>query len=319
MLCDIVFIKAKRRNSKGCVTIYVKSFNIDYIQRTRVEFVRGVRMSTKKAIGGSIGAIIILIISQLLAQLIGSTLVVIKVPEGFCNIIAGILYLAFAYLLLKLFAQKILKITLDSLGIPRFHISAKWIVIAFVLPLAVTGVYLMFPGEYVSSEMNGPQMFSTLSAGIVFTGLAAGLVEEMVFRGFILNLLKNKWNKKIAVLVPSVLFGLIHIIGMDFSVLSSLLVLIAGTMVGIMFSLIELENSSIWNSGIVHVIWNIIIIGGGLTINEVQDKYSVTTYVLNSKNFAVTGGEFGIESSVIALIGYLLVSILAFCMMKRKR
>ncbi len=39
--------------------------------------------------------------------------------------------------------------------------------------------------------MNSNQIFSTLSAGIAFTGIAAGFVEEMVFRGVILNLLKE--------------------------------------------------------------------------------------------------------------------------------
>lgn len=276
-------------------------------------------MSRKKVIGGSIGAIIILIISQVLAQLIGSLLFEFEVAEGLCNIIAGLLYLTFAYLLLRLFAEKILNLSLESLGVPRFHIKVEWILIAFALPLLVTGVYLLLPGEYVSSYMNTGQIFSTLTAGIFFTGIAAGFVEEMVFRGFILNLLKIKWNKRVAIFLPSVLFGAIHAIGMDFSILSSTLVVIAGTLVGIMFSLIALSSNSIWSSGIVHAVWNMIIIGGGLAVNETKDKYSVITYVLNSKMFAITGGEFGIESSIIAIIGYFLVSILAFAMMKRKR
>ncbi|MEE0436461.1 MAG: CPBP family intramembrane glutamic endopeptidase, partial [Roseburia hominis] len=66
---------------------------------------------------------------------------------------------------------------------------------------------------------------------------------------------KEKWNIKVAVLIPSVLFGLVHIIGMDFSIISSLLVLIAGTMVGIMFSMVAIESGSVWNSGIVHSLW----------------------------------------------------------------
>ena len=72
-----------------------------------------------------------------------------------------------------------------------------------------------------------------MGAGIAFTGLAAGFVEEMVFRRIILNILKDKWNTKTAVLVPSLLFGLVHIIGMDFSLVSCLLVLVAGTIAGI--------------------------------------------------------------------------------------
>ena len=91
-----------------------------------------------------------------------------------------------------------------------------------------------------------------------------------MYKRQILNLLKEKWNIKVAVLIPSVLFGLVHIIGMDFSIISSLLVLIAGTMVGIMFSMVAIESGSVWNSGIVHSLWNILIIGGEMCI---RDRY----------------------------------------------
>lgn len=92
--------------------------------------------------------------------------------------------------------------------------------------MAVKAVYLLFfPGKYVSSGMNSNQIFSTLSIGIVFTGIAAGFVEEMVFRGVIL---------------------------------------------------------------------------------------------LDSKVFAFTGGEFGIESSIIALLGYTIVTLAAIYMIKKR-
>lgn len=46
------------------------------------------------------------------------------------------------------------------------------------------------------------------------------------------------------------------------------------------------------------------------------------SYVLDSKAFAITGGEFGVESSVIAwiaLIAYIVVAVFAFVMIKKKR
>lgn len=276
-------------------------------------------MSSRKAIGGSFGAIAILMIGQIIAQLVASLFVLIKVPEGICNIIAGILYVGLVFILLKLFAEKILKVKTKDLGMPKFLIKVKWVLVAILLPTMVKAVYLMFfSGKYISSGMNNNQIFSTLSTGIVFTGIAAGFVEEMVFRGVILNLLKERWNMKVAVFVPSVLFGLLHIIGMDFSIISCLLVLIAGTMVGIMFSMIAMESGSVWNSGIVHALWNIVIIGGGIAISEKVDEYSVMTYVLNSKSFVFTGGEFGIESSVIAVLGYMVVTFITVCMIKKK-
>lgn len=276
-------------------------------------------MSTVKAIGGALGAILALIAAQIAAQLAASLFVLAKLPEGICNIIAGIIYVGLAFVLLKLFSKKILKIKMDNLGMPGFFVKAEWIIAGVLLPVTVKAVYLLFfPGEYVSSGMDGNQIFSTLSAGIAFTGIAAGFVEEMVFRGVILNLFKEKWNMKAAVLIPSLIFGLVHIIGMDFSIVSSLLVLIAGTMVGIMFSMIAVESGSVWNSGIVHSLWNIFMIGGGLSISEKADEYSVMSYVLDSKAFVFTGGEFGIESSVIALSGYIIVTLVALCMMKKK-
>ncbi len=48
-----------------------------------------------------------------------------------------------------------------------------------------------------------------------------------------------------------------------------------------MFSMVAIESGSVWNSGIVHSLWNILIIGGGLSISEKADEYSVMT--LNEK------------------------------------
>ena len=52
----------------------------------------------------------------------------------------------------------------------------------YSVALLVKGSYLLFfQGAYVSSHMNGKQIFRTLSAGIMFTGIAAGFVEEWYF------------------------------------------------------------------------------------------------------------------------------------------
>lgn len=76
------------------------------------------------------------------------------------------------------------------------------------------------------------------------TGIC-NIVAGVLYFVFTYFLLKERWNIWIAVIVPSVLFGLVHVIGMDFSLGSCLLVILAGTMVGIMFSLIEIESGSV--------------------------------------------------------------------------
>ena len=272
-------------------------------------------MKTNKVIIGSIVAIFVLVFSQIGGELVASGLHLTGISIGFCNIIAGIIYILLSYFLLNILVSKFLKTDIKILHIT---VNVKWIIVAIALPVIVKGIFLLLPGEFVSSGMDKKQIFTTLSSGIAFTGIAAGLVEEMVFRGVIMSLIREKWNTKVAILVPSVLFASVHLIGMNFSVLSCILVLLAGTMVGIMFSMIAMESDSVWNSGIVHSIWNIIIIGGGLGISEKVSEDSVMTYVLHSKSFAITGGEFGIEASVIALIGYIVVTLIAFVMIKRR-
>ena len=173
-----------------------------------------------------VGSFSILIITQIIAQSIASMFVIIKIPTGICNIIAGIIYAGLTYLILKMFISKIIKLPTSDFGMPKFAIKIRWILIAVLLPFVIKGSYLLiFNGKYVSSNMNGNQMFNTLSAGVAFTGIAAGFVEEMVFRGVILNALKKRWNIKVAVIVPSMLFGIVHVLGQDFSIGSCLLVI----------------------------------------------------------------------------------------------
>ena len=79
-----------------------------------------------------------------------------------------------------------------------------------------------------------------------------------------------------------------------------------------MFSLITIETKSIWNSAFVHAIWNMVIIGGILQIGNQVSEYSIYSYVFKSEYFFITGGDFGIEASVISVIASILVSFIAF-------
>lgn len=80
---------------------------------------------------------------------------------------------------MKAFADKIVKLPMADLGMPEFAVKKRWILTAVLLPSLVKGSYLLaFGGQYVSSNMSGAHIFNTLSAGIAFTGIAAGFVEE---------------------------------------------------------------------------------------------------------------------------------------------
>lgn len=254
-------------------------------------------------------------VAQELAMLLLST---VGVPAWLYHIAGGLLYVALAYLLVWLYCTKYLKEEMETFCIPKCRIQMKWAVAAVLLPALVSAVYLFFPGSYESNPLDAGVKLAFVTRGIFLAGVGAGVVEEVLFRGLLMNAVIKKWGRVAGIFAPSVLFASLHIIGMNFSLLSCVQVMVAGTMVGVMFSLIALEGHSVWNSAIVHGIWNMIVIGGGLTIDTEVNEYSVSSYVLETRNFLLTGGEFGIESSVVAVIGYIVVSLVAAWMIRRK-
>ncbi|MDD7363301.1 MAG: type II CAAX endopeptidase family protein [Peptoniphilus sp.] len=277
-------------------------------------------MTVKKVLGVSIGAVAILIVAQIISQWVAEGIDSQIHAAVLANGIGAVLYLDLSYLFLKYMVARCLRAEMSYVRVPRFSIQPKWIAVGVALPLAVMGVYLFcFSGTMVYSDMTLRERAATLSAGIAYTGIAAGFVEEMVFRGVILRVLEDRWNRAVAILLPSALFGALHTIGTGMSFFECVLVVFSGTLVGVMFSCIALESGSVFNSGLVHALWNIAMIGGGLSIGNAPDPYAIATYVLDSTSFAATGGAFGVESSLIACAGYGAVILLACYRMKKDR
>ena len=185
-------------------------------------------MKTKKMILSIIGSLLILIISQVTAQLLASALLSIKVPEFVCNGLAGILYIVFAFYLIRLLCKKYIKEDMSDYKIPKCKIEIRWLIIAIVLPILISACYLLFlDGSLKQNEISMQSKLSMLSTGIFFIGFGAGIVEEMVFRGIMMTVIEKRFHKKIAIIVPSLLFGLVHIIGMKMDILSAILVIFA--------------------------------------------------------------------------------------------
>ncbi len=277
-------------------------------------------MKTGRMILTIVVSVVFLILASFLSQGAAMELLaIVGVAPWLYHIVGGLLYIAFTYIMVFFFCTKYLKEDMAAYGIPKCRIKGKWAAVAVLLPVAVIAVYLFLPGNFVTQPLNAQTKAAFVFRGIFLAGLGAGVVEEMLFRGLLMNVVIKRCGKAVGILVPSVLFASLHIIGMNFSLLSCVQVMTAGTMVGVMFSLIALEGHSIWNSAIVHAVWNMIIIGGCLNIGVKPSEYAIYSYVVETSSFLLTGGEFGIESSVISIAGYLVVSLAAVWMLRRKR
>lgn len=59
-------------------------------------------------------------------------------------------------------------------------------------------------------------------------------------------------------------------------------------------------------------------IGGILHIGNEADSSSIFNFILDNKSFLISGGDFGIEASIISILVYLLFIVLAAIQVKRK-
>jgi hypothetical protein len=99
---------------------------------------------------------------------------------------------------------------------------------------------------------------------------------------------------------------------------SKIMLLIGGTAVGVMFSLIALAGRSVWNSAIVHVLWDFFIIGI-FSFTTTPGPSCLFAYHLTDTNIFITGGEFGIEPSLLSTIAYIIVAIVAYRELRQKQ
>lgn len=276
------------------------------------------KMSISKVIVGIVLSIVVLIIAQNLALNLCEIPLIMGIPAPICNILAGLLYVAFAYIGVKLLCSRFFKFPMDEMRIPKFKIQIVYLFTGSLMPILVLLISILFGGTWQVSAFDSENIFAIVISAIFFYGLAAGIVEEMVFRGIIMGCLERKFGIMAAILIPSLLFGAVHIIGNSLDLISIIQLLVGGSIVGILFSLIAYESGSVWNSAIVHGIWNMAIIGGILHIGCNEDNSSMYNFVLNNKSFLLSGGDFGIEASVISIGVYLIFCIAVICRLKKK-
>ena len=208
----------------------------------------------------------------------------------------SVIYTGLAILLAVLYARFTERLTCRKMGLVN-RPSPVWLAVGLALPLGVTAFYLLaVNGTYhqVSTDV------AFVLASETLTALIAGPVEEVIFRGMLMQAVRKRLGTIVGVLLPSFLFAAVHIIMMqEVTALSYIQLLISGTAVAVMFSLIALYSGSVWASSIVHSLWNIIMIGGILSIHAPGTGVVSSTlyeYELSTGNMLLTGGNYGVES-----------------------
>lgn len=249
--------------------------------------------------------IFVFMASQLLASLVVDTFYEITRFE-----IVPILLLArcffevlFFVIAIKIYIGKVLNLDLKQFRISRKGVSLISIIVAIMLPCGVVAFFLLLTeGDLVIAKR---ERIIIAFAAAIKVAVSAGITEELLFRGYIMKLVEQRWNKLVAITVPSIIFALLHSVKIAGAVNISLL-LVAGTLVGSMFSVIALMTNNVFDSMLVHGTWNFIVIGI-MNISPHNQGRAIFYFDQKTTNVLLTGGDYGVESSIVAIVGYCLV------------
>ncbi|MGW2277757.1 CPBP family intramembrane glutamic endopeptidase [Streptomyces sp. NPDC001770] len=160
--------------------------------------------------------------------------------------------------------------------------------------LVSTLLIAAFGGYSFSWAGNG--FFSiVLSAAMVQTG--AAVTEELMFRGFALQALEQRWGSRTALVVTGLLFGIAHLGAPGANAWSALAIAVeAGVMLGAAF----LWRRSIWFVAGLHFAWNTAeqLLGIPVSGQTPQGLFTVGTH----GSALLNGGAFGLETSIVPIL-----------------
>jgi membrane protease YdiL (CAAX protease family) len=209
-------------------------------------------------------------------------------------------------------------------GNVRFRSFLRWTAFAFILPVAAGISYyllkLIVPIHH--SAPFGTDKTISLLITWVSLSIAAGLTEEVLFRGHLFMIFAAGYSKVIAVVITSLIFGLVHITMLTaFSVADIFTVIAGGSVAGLMFALIYLYSKVIWYAAVVHVVWDIFFIGKitAVAATQAEANQIIVPFRLTTHTPLLTGGSFGVEAGLPCFVIYLVVIGVLYMMMKRKR
>jgi len=190
----------------------------------------------------------------------------------------------------------------------------KGVLGGIILPVVII-IALIIYGNASIVEL--PNRFTAINLTAVLIGylglsMFTAISEEIVFRAIVTREIATKWNWVIATLIGGIYFGLIHVISVInvVVIMDILWIIISSMIVSFLFVAMYIRSKSLWLPIGFHAGWNYSLTAIiGTKMSGKESLFGMFNLEL-SGNQIITGGQFGIETSVVSLIAYILIAIL---------
>lgn len=285
----------------------------------------------KKKLPNFIWAIILSLIFMYGGSLMGSLatvplfLALRNIPLFFNNkdllsLLITLFSFAFISLLVFFRVKVIEKRSFSSIGFNKNNWLKKYS-LGFLIGLAMMSiiVLILFPFGYITVEKNPIQPVGVSAIAsvlvILFGWIIQGATEEIVTRGWLLNVLSTKYNIGVGLLISSTLFGLMHLTNPNVNYIAVINIIL----VGLFYGLYVIKTNDLWAVCGMHSAWNFAqgnIFGFKVSGLDVSVGSLIDLNLVGSD--FITGGIFGPEAGITATF-ILLASIGILLFIDKKR
>lgn len=261
------------------------------------------------------------------------------------RILLGLLVCFIAFILTQQLTEKILDLTsLDK--------NYRNLIKGIISSIAVIGAYIYFYGKYEKraiTEFSNKGIAKYIIIGTVIgvllqcltilviivnggfeivavnpvssiiipltVAFSVAIFEEILIRGIIFRIVEERLGSYISLLITAIIFGALHLANPHSTLLSGLCV---GIEAGFLMGVAYIYARNLWFPIAIHFAWNFVQSGifGAITSGNEKTSSLITTKITGSPLF--TGGEFGPEGTIQAIIFCLLASILLMILSENK-
>ena len=163
----------------------------------------------------------------------------------------------------------------------------------------ITVGILWLLGYYQVSGTNGWVVIVPAFTSAIF----AAVVEEILFRGVLFRITEESLGTWLAILISALLFGLLHLFNPSATLVAAVAIVLEA---GVLLAAAYVLTRRLWLAIGVHFAWN--FVRGGIFGIEVSGNPGLLQATLAGPEL-LSGGEYGAEASVVAVLVCLAASV----------
>ncbi|MFC2424282.1 MAG: CPBP family intramembrane glutamic endopeptidase [Fusobacterium polymorphum] len=211
---------------------------------------------------------------------------------------------------------KISKLKIEQLGFSKDDMPISYLKGALFGILQISIVFFIIFGLKAIDVYYVGNINVLLLIKVFIFFVFQGLLEELLFRGYLMPLFSKVIGIKFTIILLSFLFTCIHLLNPNLNIIGLVNIFLAG----VTFSLIYYYTENLWIVGAMHTFWNFIL--GFIVGSQISgiDTYNSIFFSIPVENKElISGGEFGFEASIVTTIVELTISLFVVYLIKKEK